>query len=76
MKRPCDENIRKTLDMTEAMLALADLGEAGREDNGCGVIYSVMRDAAYKLKRLAESERQAHIAKGWWKFTAEERRKS
>jgi hypothetical protein len=52
--------------MTEAMLALADQGDATREDNGCGVLFSVMRDAAYRIRRLADAEKQAHIRKGWW----------
>jgi len=64
--RPCNESIQKTIEMTEAMLALADQGEVAREDNGCGVLYSVLRDSAYKIKRLAEAEKQAHIRKGWW----------
>ena len=53
------------------MLALADQGEAAREDNGCGVLYSVLRDSAYKIKRLAEAEKQAHIRKGWWNSSEE-----
>ena len=65
--RPSDESIRKTIEITQAMLSLADQGDAVREDSGCGILYSVMRDAAYKIKRLAQAEMQAHIAKGWWK---------
>jgi len=49
------------------MLDLADQGDAVREDSGCGVLYGVLRDSAYKINRLAESEREAHIKKGWWK---------
>jgi hypothetical protein len=26
-----------------------------------------LRDAAYKLKKLAEQEKENHIQKGWWK---------
>jgi len=69
--RPCNKSIQKTIRMTEAMLALADQGEAAREDNGCGVLYSVLRDSAYKIKRLAEAEKQAHIRKGWWNSSEE-----
>ncbi|PKN63491.1 MAG: hypothetical protein CVU57_18855 [Deltaproteobacteria bacterium HGW-Deltaproteobacteria-15] len=69
--RPCNKSIQKTIMMTEAMLALADQGEAAREDNGCGVLYSVLRDSAYKIKRLAEAEKQAHIRKGWWNSSEE-----
>ncbi len=66
MKR-CDESIKKTLDIVDDMLSVADEGDEGREDIGCGVLYGVVRDSAFKIKRLAEAERQAHIKKGWWK---------
>jgi hypothetical protein len=66
MKR-CDETIQKALEMTEGMLSLADEGDAVREDNGCGILYSVMRDSAYRIRQLAEAEKDAHIRKGWWK---------
>ena len=48
------------------MIHLADRGEADREDNGCGILYGVLRDSAYKLKKLAEEEKRNHIRKGWW----------
>ena len=67
MMKPCDESIKKTLKLVEDMLSLADEGDAVREDTGCGVLYGVVRDSAYKIKRLAEAERDAHINKGWWK---------
>ena len=67
MKKPCDESIKKTLKMVEDMLGLADEGDAVREDTGCGVLYGVVRDSAYKIKKMAEAERDAHINKGWWK---------
>lgn len=49
------------------MLDLADEGDEVREDDGCGVLYGVLRDSAFKIKKLAEAEREAHINKGWWK---------
>ena len=66
MKR-CDETIQKALDMTEGMLSLAEEGEAVREDNGCGILYSVVRDSAYRIRQLAEAEKDAHVKKGWWR---------
>jgi hypothetical protein len=66
MKR-CDETIQKALEMTEGMLSLADEGDAVREDNGCGILYSVVRDSAYRIRQLAEAEKIAHVRKGWWR---------
>ena len=65
--KPSDICIKKTPILVNEMLVLADKGDAVREDTNCGILYSVLRDSAYKLKNLAETEREAHIQKGWWK---------
>jgi len=65
--KSCDNNIRKTLELVEDMLQLADKGDADREDDGCGVLYGILLDSAYKIRKKAEEEREAHIKKGWWK---------
>jgi|GEM_PF-3245772 len=36
---------------------ITDEGDAVREDPGCGVLYSVLRGSAFKIKKLAEAER-------------------
>lgn len=64
--KPCNENILKTLELAERMREVADAGDGDREDVGCGILYGVLRDAAYKIKKLAEEERAAHMKKGWW----------
>jgi hypothetical protein len=64
--KPCNLHIKKTLSLVEEMIALADQGDTHREDNGCGILYGVLRDSAYKLKKLAEEEKENHINKGWW----------
>ena len=64
--KPCNVHIKTTLRLVEEMIRLADQGDADREDNGCGILYGVLRDSAYKLKQLAEEEKQNHIDKGWW----------
>lgn len=66
MGHPANECLKKTLEMVAAMLELADAGDAVREDVGCGVIYGVLRDSAYKLKRLAEGEREKHLRQNRW----------
>ena len=65
MKR-CDKNILSTLGVVNQMIKLAERGDADREDIGCGILYGVLLDSAYKIKRIAEEEREAHIEKGWW----------
>jgi hypothetical protein len=64
--RRCNHNIRKTLNLVDEMIRVADKGDIEREDNGCGILYGVLRDSAYKLKKLAEQEKEKHILKGWW----------
>lgn len=64
--KPCNQHILKALQLTEEMLSLADRGENDREDNGCGILFGVLRDSAYKLRKLAEAERLNHVRKGWW----------
>jgi hypothetical protein len=61
--KPCDKILLKTIEMASSMLRLADEGDANREDNGCGVLYGLVRDSAYKIKRVAEAEKEAHMLK-------------
>jgi hypothetical protein len=64
--KPCNQHIMRTLQLADEMICLADQGENDREDNGCGILFGVLRDSAYKLKKLAEAERRNHVRKGWW----------
>ena len=70
--KPCDRNIVKTLQLISEMIELANTGDIEREDTGCGVLYGVLRDSAYKLKKMAEKEKENHIKKGWWMDAHEE----
>ena len=65
--KQCDQNIKSTLEIAEEMIRLANEGDADREDTGCGIHYGILLDSAYKIKKLAEEEREVHIKKGWWK---------
>ena len=64
--KACDKHIIQTIEITEEMIELANRGDENREDTGCGILYGVLRDAAYKLRRLAVKEKEAHIRKGKW----------
>jgi len=48
------------------MIILADEGDLNRQDKSCGVLYGMLRDSAYKLKTLAEKEKEIHIENGIW----------
>ena len=65
--KPCNKNLRQTIHLTHEMIKLANIGDAERKDNGCGILYGIMRDAAYKIRKLAETEREQHVKKGGWK---------
>jgi hypothetical protein len=65
--KSCDQNIQETLLLAAQMIDLADKGDQDREDSGCGIMYGILRDSGYKLKKVAEKEKKAHIRKGLWK---------
>ncbi len=67
MRKSCDENIKNTLKLANKMISLAEEGNVDIEDNGCGILYGVLLDSAYKIRKIAEVEKEAHIKKGWWK---------
>ena len=67
MRKSCDENIKNTLKLANKMICLAEEGNVDIEDNGCGILYGVLLDSAYKIRKIAEVEKEAHIKKGWWK---------
>ena len=64
--RACNLHIADTLQLVDEMIDLADQGDSDREDSGCGILYGVLRDSAFKLKQLAEAEKRNPIRKGWW----------
>jgi hypothetical protein len=67
--RMCNEMLIKTIKLAETMVKLADQGDGAREDVGCGVLYGLLRDSAYKIKKVAEREKEEHIRRGLWPET-------
>ena len=65
--KPCNENIKKALELVNDMISLAKKGDADRDDDSCGILYGVLLDSAYEIKQIAETEKEKHIKKGWWK---------
>ena len=63
MANNCDIYLQETLDLTDKMIRLADQAEAVCNDNGCAVVYGILRDSAYRVRKEAEGERENHLAK-------------
>ncbi len=66
MKQSCNEHIRESLDLVRNLIILADEGERDSNDDGCRLLYGVIRDCAYKIKNEAERERLAHQINNKW----------
>jgi len=61
--KPCDTNINRTLKLVDEMIALADQGDVEREDVGCGIMYGILRDTAYRLKKNSGAGKKSAPAK-------------
>jgi len=55
-----DDYLRQVIELSEEMIALASAGDACRTDAGCGIVFGSLRDKAYKVRKLAQSELQHH----------------
>lgn len=61
-----NECIQKVLELSREMIILADEGQAAAQDDGCRLLYGVLQDCAYKLRKNAEAEKDAHSRAGRW----------
>ena len=61
--KPCNMHIVNTLKLVDEMIYLADLEDADREDNGCGILYGVLRDSAFKLKKTGRRRKAESLKK-------------
>ena len=52
--------------MARQLIILADQGELDSKDDGCCVLYGIIRDCAYKIQAQAKSEREIHKLKDLW----------
>ncbi len=66
MSRSFNDNLRRTIQLTEQMLALAEDGDRDRDDPSCGILYGIMRDTAYRLRKIAEQECIKHERADKW----------
>ncbi len=61
-----NECIKKVLELSREMIILADEGQDAAQDDGCRMLYGVLQDCAYKLRKKAEEEKTAHCRTGRW----------
>lgn len=61
-----NENLRRLIRLTREMLALADEGDRDRLDDSCGILFGVLRDMAYRLRKTAEVECESHQNAHHW----------
>ena len=66
MLSKANEHIREAIDLAGDLTKLADVGEADGTDDGCAVLFGVVRDCAYRIRGRAEQEREAHRSLGRW----------
>jgi hypothetical protein len=62
----CNRNVRRVLEIAGQMIVLAEEGDRDRDDGSCGILFGVLRDCGYRLRRLAEEERERRRAAGAW----------
>jgi len=59
-KQTADDYLRRVIALSKEMIDLASAGDACRTDAGCGIVFGSLRDKAYKVRKLAQSELQRH----------------
>lgn len=60
MKQEYNKHLQKSLELSKELILLANQGEIDSLDNGCRVLYGIVRDCGYKIKTQAEHEMKKH----------------
>jgi hypothetical protein len=66
MSQSYNDNLRRVMQLSREMLAVADEGDRDRNDASCGILYGILRDMAYRLRKLADEECQKHKNSDKW----------
>jgi len=61
-----NKNLLQVLEYVNNLLNIADIGDTEREDDGCGVLYGIVKDSAYQIKKQVENEIENHRHQGRW----------
>ena len=63
MKDLGNDYLKRALVLADELMNLANEGDAYRKDLGCGVVYGTLRDCAYKIRSITETELRLHQSK-------------
>jgi hypothetical protein len=66
MDLPFNKHLHEVLRLSNELMALSEKGEADAADDGCRVLYGIVRDCALRIRSGARSEREAHRKMGVW----------
>jgi hypothetical protein len=66
LEKPVNRNICEALRLSEELLALSAQGEEQAMDDGCRILFGIVRDCAHKIRSSAERERETHSYTGHW----------
>ncbi len=50
------ENLNRSIELADKIIELADVASEECHDDGCLVVYGIMRDCGYKIRASAECE--------------------
>ena len=64
MGEKCKSSVGQLLQLSQELLELADKAECESMDEGCYVLFGVVRDCAHKMIREAQRECEEHLTKG------------
>lgn len=65
------EHLEESVELAGRMLDLAERGVGGCQDDGCLVVYGIIRDCAYKIRSSAQNELQEHHTRKLTQVSAE-----
>ncbi|MHC4871006.1 MAG: hypothetical protein ACYTFY_04100 [Planctomycetota bacterium] len=57
----CNKHIIEALELSERLINLSEDGDRYAQDDNCVILYGIIRDCAYKIKRAAEAESKRHL---------------
>jgi hypothetical protein len=66
MMEDCNRHIERSLTLAAELRSLADEGEGESRDDGCVLLYGVIRDCSYRIRVQAEKELAVHRALREW----------